>query len=681
MTPPVPRPSLVTSAGGDVPIGFVHEPASALARSDARRTRSAILGRFLLLSWLLLLLNASAYLAHVEVRSALAGFYVAAMFLTYPAMYLAPIALLLVLLNRALAWGPVARFAGRVTAGLHVEPTTLLFGLAVLLAAALQLVIFADTVIVRMYGYHLNGFVWNLLKTPGGIESMGAGSSTYVSFALLALGSLVLEALLMLLALRHRRFAHGCMLLSSRKARWGLLAGLMLLSTSERLCYGIADAANFPTVVTAAGTFPFYQPLRMHKLAGLLGFKADREQSVRMKSDPLNLRYPLEPIVRAPGSRNWNIVWLVSESLRADMLDPEIMPATSAFAARSLDFRNHYSAGNGTRMGMFGMFYGLYGSYWFAFLNETRAPVICGALRAADYDFQLYTSAKFTFPEFSETLFAEVPAERMHEGDDKLEGWQNDRLNVSALLDSIDTRPADKPFFRFMFFESPHAQYNFPPESVIRTPYLEDMNYATMDLEGDIGLIKNRYINACHHLDSQLQRVLDGLSERGLLDSTIVVITGDHGEEFMEKGHWGHHSSFAEEQTRTPFVLWVPGQQPARISWMSSHLDIAPTLMSLLGVTNPPDDYSLGCDLLPAVRADPGGSGAGPRTETVIADWDSLACVDAQTKGVFPVNRGGFTGFTVTTANDAPVDDPDAWVAANAERLQRVARELSRFSK
>jgi len=647
----------------------------AVASPSDRQRRSCVLWRFLLLSWLLLLLNAAAYLPQVHVVSTWTVAYVAAMFLTYPVMFLAPVALLLVLLNRLLAWraprwqdGRTARRAGAV-----------LFGLAVVLTAAVQLLICADVQIVRLYGYHLNGFVWNLLLTPGGVESLGAGNSTNLAFAALAAGMLLAEGLLLLVAFRSARLATFCAATFPRRRRIALVTGLLLLSGFERVTYGISDAANFPEVVTAAGTFPFYQTLRMHSLAKRLGFAAQRNTSVKMKVDEVNLRYPLAPLQRAPGSRDWNIVWLVSESLRADMLDPEIMPATSAFAARALDFSNHYSAGNGTRMGMFGMFYGLYGSYWFPFLHETRGPVFMDVLLEAGYDLQLYTSARFSFPEFNETLFARVPAERMHEGDDSLPGWENDRAHVTALLDGIDTRPAGKPFFRFMFFESPHARYYFPPESVIRTPYLEELNYATMDLAADIGLIKNRYINACHHLDSQLQRVVDGLSERGLLDSTLIVITGDHGEEFMEKGRWGHHSTFAEEQVHTPLVLWVPGRQPARISWLSSHLDIAPTLLSLLGVTNPPDEYSLGFDLLAHGQVDPGGSG--PRQDTVVADWDNLACVDAHGKGVFPVNGGGFAGFAVTTVDDAPVADPRAWLAANSARLQRVMKDLSRFSK
>jgi membrane-anchored protein YejM (alkaline phosphatase superfamily) len=99
---------------------------------------------------------------------------------------------------------------------------------------------------------------------------------------------------------------------------------------------------------------------------------------------------------------------------------------------------------------------------------------------------------------------------------------------------------------RFMFFESPHASYDFPPESVVKKPYLEDFNYLTTDPDSARVLLKNRYLNACHHLDSQLERIFQYLEREGLLESTIVVVTGDHGEEFMDSGRWGHNSQFSD---------------------------------------------------------------------------------------------------------------------------------------
>jgi len=116
-------------------------------------------------------------------------------------------------------------------------------------------------------------------------------------------------------------------------------------------------------------------------------------------------------------------------------------------------------------MGMFSMFYGLYGGYWFAFQEQERGPVLIDTLIADGYQLQMRTSARFTYPEFNETIFARVPRGDMHEGDGR-PGWVNDRENVAGLIDFVDRRDPARPFFAFMFFESPHARYDFPPESV-----------------------------------------------------------------------------------------------------------------------------------------------------------------------------------------------------------------------
>ena len=173
-----------------------------------------------------------------------------------------------------------------------------------------------------------------------------------------------------------------------------------------------------------------------------------------------------------------------------------------------------------------------------------------------------------------------------------------------------------------MFFESPHARYYFPPECAIRKDYLEDFNYATADIEKDIQLIKNRYINSCNHLDTQIARITNYLRDNNLFDNTIVILTGDHGEEFMENGRWGHNSSFVDLQVKTPMVIWVPGMQPKTYTKLTSHLDIPETILTILGVTNPPSDYSLGYNMF----------GNTDREYTVFADWNSLCYMDKECK-------------------------------------------------
>jgi membrane-anchored protein YejM (alkaline phosphatase superfamily) len=396
-------------------------------------------------------------------------------------------------------------------------------------------------------------------------------------------------------------------------------------------------------------------------------------QKLKVKDDSFKINYPLNPITRTPGSKNYNIVWLVAESLRADMLDANIMPQTWAFSQKSISFQNHYAGGNGTRMAMFAMFYGLYGNYWFSFLNENRGPVIIDLLLENNYQMDMFSSAKFSYPEFDKTIFARLPKNQLHDDSEITgsEGWQKDRENVVKLLDFLKTRDPNRPFMTFMFFESPHARYYFPPENVIRPDYLKEFNYATVNLNRDIHLIKNRYINSCNHLDSQFARILDYLEQSRLLNDTIVIITGDHGEEFMEKGRWGHNSAFNDEQVCPPLLLWVPGEKPRTETRLSSQLDIPATIMSLLGVTNPPADYSLGFNLL----------GSDHRKFTVISGWNTLAYVDNEYKAVFPTGLSGLSKQKVTTKNDIAVEDNSAFYEKDRENIIQLMKELAHFQK
>jgi len=136
------------------------------------------------------------------------------------------------------------------------------------------------------------------------------------------------------------------------------------------------------------------------------------------------------------------------------------MPATSAFADQALRFDRHYSSGNGTRMGMFGMFYGLYGKDWFPVLEGGRPPLLMDALRQLDYRIEAWSSARFSYPEFDRTIFAGLPHSALH--DSALgEGWQRDRINVGQMLEFVRDAaraPDRRPFMSFMFFESPHAR-------------------------------------------------------------------------------------------------------------------------------------------------------------------------------------------------------------------------------
>ncbi|MQX52733.1 DUF3413 domain-containing protein [Alcanivorax sediminis] len=530
--------------------------------------------------------------------------------------------------------------------------------LAALLLSLLTILLLVDSQIYGMYGFHLNGFVWNLVTTPGGIESMGGSKST----------SLVVVAICLLVV----ALQGGLLLLTRSRSVPGLgyaVLLLMLCMVGERAVYGFSHLKGYRPVLMAAQSVPFYQPTTFRRLAEHWGIEMARSTELQAEVKG-RLHYPLNPVQEGADAGRPNVMILVAESLRWDMLTPEIMPHLWAFAEQhGTRFTNHLSGGNGTRMGIFSLFYGLPGNYWFSILDERKSPVLMDQLQAENYRFGLFTSANFSYPEFDRTVFVNVPEESMV-SDDKDEGWKRDRRNVARLLDWMDANPADQPFMGFMFFESAHARYYFPEESVIREDYLPDLNYATMDLEEDMEGIFNRYINASHHLDQQLGRVLNVLEESGTLDNTVVVITGDHGEEFMENGRWGHNSEFHHEQIHVPLVVAVPGREPAVVTRPTSHLDVMPTLLPLLGVINPATDYSIGTSLFAARRDQP---------YRLVASWDALAYVGSGYKVAMPLKAGGLSEMTISTVDDQPPDDDAVVLGRLSNALASVLKDISRF--
>jgi hypothetical protein len=80
------------------------------------------------------------------------------------------------------------------------------------------------------------------------------------------------------------------------------------------------------------------------------------------------------------------------------------------------------------------------------------------------------------------------------------------------------------------------------------------------------------------------------LERSGLLDRTAVVVTADHGEEFLEHGGVGHGRTLFEEVLRVPLLFHAPGSIAAGCRLGPFPLeDLAPTLVELLGVANPDD--------------------------------------------------------------------------------------------
>ncbi len=317
--------------------------------------------------------------------------------------------------------------------------------------------------------------------------------------------------------------------------------------------------------------------------------------------------------------------------------------------------------------------YGPHGSYWNAFLANHRSPVLIDTLQTQDYDFLIQTSTSFSYPEFDQTLFSGLPDDFIHEADKDLPPWQRDRNNTDRIVDFLHRQSAAAPFMLFQFYESTHARYDFPAEAVIRQPYTQSLNFASISRESlapNITPLKNRYINASHWVDTQMGRVLQALHDTDLMRNTIVVISGDHGEEFMENGFWGHNAGFSQWQIRVPMVIHLPNRPPPVIHDDTSHVDVEPTIASYLGITSAADTYSQGLPVWSVAD----------RQRLVVSDWQGIALLQDGLKFTIPPKMSFDTRNDLYTATDQVVTDPAQFIAEHAQDIQAVLEETRHFT-
>jgi membrane-anchored protein YejM (alkaline phosphatase superfamily) len=240
---------------------------------------------------------------------------------------------------------------------------------------------------------------------------------------------------------------------------------------------------------------------------------------------------------------------------------------------------------------------------------------------------------------------------------------------VKKLCSFLAEDHGNTPFFAFMFFESPHAPYEFPEEHELEKDYLKKINYASVGPK-DGPALKRRYMNACNHLDARLGEVFETVKKQGLEKNTIIVLVGDHGEEFFEKGRLGHNSTFSREQLHTPLAIYVPGVNAMQYSDMSSHHDIVPMLSPYFGVTSPHEDYSLGFNLL---------DGKSKREYTVVSSWNELFYVGKKHKILLPTTSISAVTNKFYDSNDKEIDGKEKFFSDNINTLMKIQIDSQRF--
>jgi len=190
--------------------------------------------------------------------------------------------------------------------------------------------------------------------------------------------------------------------------------------------------------------------------------------------------------------------------------------------------------------------------------------------------------------------------------------------------------PAE-PFFLFLHFYDVHSDYASLPsyEERFRQPYDGPADGSTRQLravrEGraslgpdDVRHLLDLYAAGVRQMDDALARLLRALRDLGLRENTLLVVTSDHGEEFLEHEGVLHGRTQYEEVLRVPLILAGPGVPAGvRVREPVSLVDVMPTALTLLALPAPAGLDGL--DLGPLFAG--AGATLGERILFAEADW------------------------------------------------------------
>lgn len=114
------------------------------------------------------------------------------------------------------------------------------------------------------------------------------------------------------------------------------------------------------------------------------------------------------------------------------------------------------------------------------------------------------------------------------------------------------------------------------------------MTFFDLNKPEDRKFFKEQYVDSVGYLDQQLGDVFKFLDNSPLGKKTIVILTSDHGEEFFEHGKLSHINDLYQELISVPLMIKIPGVWSKEITGLSQAIDLAPTILDLLGLKQIP---------------------------------------------------------------------------------------------
>ncbi len=395
-----------------------------------------------------------------------------------------------------------------------------------------------------------------------------------------------------------------------------LTGGLILVTLLLTWQISTKPSAALTTVLRSA------PPLKALSLTRVVA----RAEFVSTTPVPVSAAAPLvsdaeyQASLGAPRRPAPNVVLIVLESVSAKSLHcygyprPDVTPNMDALAAGGILFEHCWGTASFSSYGLVSIMTSLHmlRAEHNDHFTDTSFPHVSlpRALKLAGYETALFSSGNESFDHISD-FYPPSEFDRYYSHDTSGIRDQKDcmRMDDRHAFGEFERwmagRDASRPFYCSFYLQSTHFNYEVPePWASHYTPVppLFSNGDAIIRIPPDVlPLLRNQYDNAMRYADHWIGRIRDTIASAGGLDNTIIVITSDHGEAFMEHGLARHGVHLWEEMIHIPFILYVgshlrdgagmaAGQQGSRpliagtrIRETVSAVDIAPTVAGVVG--------------------------------------------------------------------------------------------------
>ena len=457
--------------------------------------------------------------------------------------------------------------------------------LVTVLAVLAQTCLIIDTQLYHSFSFHINIQLIQIFTDNSGYQS-----GMNFNFLMILLPILIVIEVVLSRYAKYKSSTHH--------NNW-IAKTCMVILVSCFACTHImhiwADSTKYEPIMTQESMFPLSYPMTARSFLARNSWLALPEVEKNRDYYTL-LRYPLSSLkVKKESIKYYNYVVIGVRGWSHQTVNNEIMPYVTSLKDSSVYFRQHFATNTDPAYAMFSFFYGLIPQYRPAVIHDQTTPLLIDELQRQSYRIARYvTDSQGSLELENSEIFYGLRGKNQQIS-------LTDNQTAKKALAFLEGLDQDDNYFLYISLDAPSMLRN---ESGISkfTPALQVKSILkpNADTDKNTTRILNSYQNALFSTDKEIEKVVEAVKASSSGSKTIIIILGETGFSFDQGDIRNFNASgeFTYENLHVPMMLIHPEGYTGQITHLTSHTDVAPSIMNEeLGVINDMSDYSNGSSL------------------------------------------------------------------------------------